>query len=257
MSNGNYYVNQRLFIFIIGFLLLFLLYNFDPFLGNSFLTMFLVSGILYIWDELKGNKVQFRFESKNIFKSLFLALAGLVVLYFVIFGITNASIFELQSEYRPYFEGSKLFSWVGTGVLIPIVETFAFFGIAFELGLDALKVPTSLSLSNPKLLIWLGIIAILFLFFHITAKLLSINSTNALISVGAFALISMVLVVLEKSILGATILHITANSISILTGYGFTALWIAGATAAPIILLLYLTQPNFKIQNIFSGVSRL
>lgn len=217
---------------LLGIILLFLLINFNPELGTIFGLMLIVDYIIY------HDKTWISFEVETDERRLIDILGGMfgyavfIILATVsttvfqqLSAITNPmnAVFERLAASTPIFEKSKFLTFVGWGILIPIVETRFFFGRMMEL--FAYKANVKLALNNIKSWLIFVFISAVFTIFHFSAKAVSATQFDemALFLTFLFGMVSCALVVYMRELSSAIQMHIISNSIaiSVRLGYNF------------------------------------
>lgn len=211
-----------------GLVLLFFLTNMDPSMSSVFSFILIIGFILYWTDKT----VNIRLESKpNRVRSVAVALVAyfvfVVVSAFVLSGLklipsfsfTSAAstysqyLASLFSSYSPALAGNALAVIVAWCVVIPIVETFAFFGGYLEWLSEKFNVP--LAKRGPRFVLVVILVAVIFMLFHLTAK--GVSNNPGLIMTAIFGLVSGVLVFYTGQLLEAILLHIFTNTIGVLS----------------------------------------
>ena len=223
------------FKFIIVFLL-FLLLAFDQDLAMIYLLIMFGDWVWYKSD----NFISFPISrsTSNVLNIYLESLAALG--FFLVFStilvstfspqslISNASIlqsaqsiFHLLATSTPILKGSKILTFLGWGILIPIIETSFFNGRLLEglttyaEGVVGHKI--SLKKISLNLIIVFFVIASGFSLFHITAKGLA---TVPLLITFVFSIISSFLVIRHQELRGAIFIHIITNSAAVLSTFG-------------------------------------
>jgi len=213
--------------------LAFILINFSERLGQIYVVLLIAD---YVWYKA-DKKVSIKFEnsSKGRFKSLliagiasisFLALTSLALKVFSPESLSIAetatqSLFHLLSTATPVLEGSAIFTILGWGFFVAMIETSFFFGRLYEglIEYSSKKIGSNekiFGISKTILIVWL-IIATLFTLFHMTAK--GVKSILLLITF-LFALIQLYLVNKYKHLREAIYMHIIINTLSVLYSLG-------------------------------------
>jgi membrane protease YdiL (CAAX protease family) len=239
MKNFSAMINARIddyFKFTVVFLL-FLLLAFDRDLAMIYLLIMFAD---YVWTK-SDNFVSFKISDPKAMSSTQVYLEGLAGLgLFLVFstflvkfispqslsgGIINEtqSIFQLLSTSTPILQGSKILTFVGWGVLVPIIETSFFNGRLLEglatyaEAITGKKIPLSLAKISLGLVMVIFVVAALFTLFHITAK--GISSIPLLITF-VFSIISSVMVIRHRQLKGAILMHIVTNGAAVLSSFG-------------------------------------
>jgi len=224
---------ETYFKFIVVFLL-FLLLAFDKDMALVYLLIMFGD---FIWVMTDSN-ISFPLSKKGGgWTNIIEAFAGLGIFLFIstflvsIFspqsilagGVLGGSqsIFHLLATSTPILQGSKVLTLVGWGILIPIIETSFFNGRLLE-GLCTYAEPVVGHKIDPTkfstaLFVVMLIVASLFTLFHITAK--GLNSVALLVTF-IFSIISSLLVMRQRELKGATIMHVVVNSLAVISMWG-------------------------------------
>jgi hypothetical protein len=133
----------------------------------------------------------------------------------IIEGQMLLSVFKTFAQTTPALAGSFILTFIGWAIIVPVIETNAFFGTLFEYFSDRFGI--SVQKISATLLIIMVTIAFVFALFHATAKGITNNASLSLTFI--FALMSLVIVFLEKQTRTAVYLHIFANSVAVLTTF--------------------------------------
>lgn len=216
-------ITNRDLLIINGFMLLFLLINFNRDLGNIYIAMLLLS-----WAGFSSDKVKsFTFQSKksSVFQSFFRAslfyvgfilFSGIFLSIFhsgdVVEGQMLLSVLKTMAATTPILAGSLILTFIGWAIIVPVIETNAFFGMLFEFINDRFNI--NINRLNAAVLIVMIVIAFGFALFHATAKGIVNNAALSLTFI--FALISMYIVLKEKQTQTAVMFHTLANSFAVL-----------------------------------------
>lgn len=133
------------------------------------------------------------------------------------------SIFQLLAASTPILQGSNFLTFLGWGIVVPIIETSFFNGRLLEglstYGSDIFERRIrEYDLRDKRLWFVIIIVASLFTLFHVTAK--SLESLPLLITF-IFSVISSVLVIRQKELKGAILLHILTNSLAVASSIGW------------------------------------
>lgn len=217
-----------------GLILVLLLLIFDQTLGLVYSLMLFVSWIWYSTDN-QHTYVMSRPQRNSLSKILvetgvayaaFLFISSFLVSFlepqsaYATGGIQ--SIFQLLSTSTPILQGSKILTFIGWGILIPVIETTLFFGFIQEGLAETLSGVTRSRFAHNKfsiLMFWtIGLVAASFVLFHLTAK--NLDPLSLMIT-GVFAIISGLLVVWQEELRGAIYLHILSNSLVVAKAVGF------------------------------------
>lgn len=220
-------VNDRDLVVMVGFSLLFLLINFNRDLGNIYLGMLLLSYMVFTTDKIKTfnfqNGLTGGFQSllkAFIFYAAFVLFSGFFLSLFhsgdVIQGQIIMSVLKTFSQTTPVLAGSVVISILAWGIIVPIVETNAFFGSLFEYITD--RTNTSMQGMSAKLAIIIVTISFIFAVFHATAK--GVTNNGALSLTFIFAAVSLWLIYQEKQTKTAVYFHIIANVLATMAGFG-------------------------------------
>lgn len=126
------------------------------------------------------------------------------------------SLFQLLATSTPILKGSPFLTFIGWGILVPVIETSFFFGRLLE-GFTTyaehfFNTKISLDHLSIKLLMVIFFVAALFTIFHFTSKEMK---TVPLLITFIFAAISCLLVQRQKQLKGAISLHIGTNSAAV------------------------------------------
>jgi len=219
-------ITNRDLLIINGFMLLFLLINFNRDLGSIYIAMLLLSWAGFFSDKIKT----FTFQKKDhsnlnsiikavLFYTGFVLFSGMFLSVFhsgdVIQGQIIMSVLKTFAQTTPALAGSLILTFIGWAIIVPIIETNAFFGMLFEYITDKFNINVK-SLSATLLIIMVSL-SFLFAIFHATAK--GITNNAALSLTFLFALTSLWLVLKEKQTRTAVYLHIIANSFAVLATF--------------------------------------
>ena len=249
---------SHIFLFNIV-VLAFMYFNFNPNLAGIYALLALANYVLFKTDSFPTVFIE---KTPNRMKSLALAFGGIfvfailstIVLQFTgllsnigaTFGLS--SVIELYAETIPFFAQSAILTFIAFGLIIPIIETDFFFGT----GLEAIKDILGLRFNLRSISTWalFVIISVVFILFHLSAKNISTGATAQLVLVGLFAMISLVIVLVEGQTLGAILFHVFANSIALLDKLGIYSssyqIFILGGIG---LLFLFITK-QFKVVSI-------
>ena len=206
-----------------GVALVWMLFNFDFKLSVAYIVILFLD---YFWFT-NDRKVSFPWINKNISQTaVFIeSIAGFGVFLgltmFFISGFNTQSLINVLSSTTPIFADSVVFTIIGWGFVIPIIETRFFFGSFFE-GITTYLERRLGRTINPQVLsaslfFVMTFVGATFTLFHLSAKGLS---GQALMVTFIFAIISMLLVVRQKSLKGATIMHILSNTLATMASLG-------------------------------------
>jgi membrane protease YdiL (CAAX protease family) len=133
----------------------------------------------------------------------------------------SQSIFHVLATSNPILQGSKVLTFIGWGILIPIIETSFFNGRLLE-GLATYAEPVvghkiDVTKFSMPLFVVMLIVASLFTLFHITAKGLS---SVALLVTFIFSVISSIMVMRQRELKGAIVMHVVVNSLAVISMWG-------------------------------------
>tara|TARA_Y100000310_G_scaffold25289_1_gene24204 strand:- start:5218 stop:6000 length:783 start_codon:yes stop_codon:yes gene_type:complete len=243
---------RRVFGFSV-LILIFMRLVFDPDLAITYLAIAFGAFAIAQSDKFLTLKIE---SVVNRAKSVMLGIAGygvfLLVSTFILpllplLGISVGetsfsinSVIELYAQTQPLLAGNLTLIFLAFGLLIPILETWGI-GLILEGLKDFFKIP--LDIKNPRTYVAAGIIAALTVFFHIQVRGIDINATTALATVFIFFFINVLIIVIEKQILGAIIMHIIANTVAVSVNKGFPVLSLTSPTSIILIgsLVVFLT----------------
>lgn len=219
--------NETYFKFSILFLL-FLLLTFDRDMAMIYILIILGD---FIWFKFDPN-ISFPLEktSENRLSSFIevgIATAGFFMISALIPSfISNQqlnfqSVLSLLATATPVLAGNTILTFIGWGILIPIIETSFFNGRLLE-GLvsvveDRFNIKINLKRFSVPLVIVIITVATFFALFHLTAK--NLASIPLLITF-IFSIISSVLVIRNQELKQAILLHIAVNSMAVLSEFG-------------------------------------
>lgn len=215
--------------------LLFLLLAFDKDLAMIYILIMVGDYIWYKSDDF----ITFNTSSSNISKfrayfegllafGIFLVISQVTVSFLQSQTISgnfvagSQAIFELLATSTPILQGSIFLTFVGWGILVPIIETSFFNGRLLE-GLATYSEPifnskVSLKKLSLNLFLVILVLASIFTTFHITAKgLLAIPLLITFI----FSVISSILVIRHQELRGAIFLHILTNCAAVASSMGY------------------------------------
>jgi len=208
----------------VGLALLFFFFLFDKEMAYAYMAILLVD---LLW-KLSDRKESYPLTKKvgNFTESLVVAIGAYAVFLVInmvsINLIKGSSITFSQSistmSSLPILAGSTAMTVVGWALIIPIVETTFFFGRLLEGGLDTLQLRLNkkidkFTLTKYTILMCL-IISTIFTIFHSKIDLAPI------VTVFVFGMISCILVIKDKQILSAILLHILANGAALAVKFG-------------------------------------
>lgn len=214
----------------LGVILIFMLVNFNKDLGLIYSLMLFLD-----WMMTKESKGVFFPIEKDLRRAGdmiqgFVAYVAFIVLSAMLLSIIKGStaliaplnsVFDVFQSTTPLLSDSKILSFIGWGILIPIIETRFFFGRLLEA--FANQVGNRLSFMSIRTWIVIFIVSSIFAMFHLSAR--AITSTQfdsvAMAMTFLFGVISCVLVIYTKEIASATYLHISSNSVAVSIKQGF------------------------------------
>lgn len=252
----------------IGLLFTLLFFNlvFDPRLAAIFSSMVIIIFFIIIVDK----KRDFYLESKqDRLKSLTYGIVGYIISilasmgYFLIskskdlisdysFGsVANAFAQQqsiLMAEYSPVLADNVLLIVLSFAFLIPFIETWLE-AMAYDFLSDILPGFEKISLTSPRVWLLMLLLSLGAVGLHFSSK--GISNFDALMMVGIFFAISMAIIIKEKQVLGAIIMHIINNTIAIFSLYNINFTnnpWLIWATIA-IGGYLFINSRKIKILN--------
>lgn len=249
--------------FIVGMFLAFVATNIETNLGLIFLGMFSVGAITFLLDKQPTwviEKTPNRLKSAILAYGAYIAVSIISAVGLAIFKLTDnaqiglnsvASTVEIAAQAQLALANSIPLNIFSFGVLIPIVETILFFGIMLEVLQDWTKHRPSLI--DSRTLAFFSLIAGAFTIFHFTS--LGYRD-EALFMVFIFAIVSLILVIYEKQLMSAILLHIIWNTSALLVKFGIVSstsiLIINGAILLGLILIINVTSKVFNTNRIGS-----
>jgi len=221
---------------LVGIVLAFMLINFNEKLGLVFGFLVLLDTAMIL---LTDSQVNYFGPERDItrFKDIITGVFGYAI--FIIFAAVIGSVviggslieaplqavfMKLQST-QPVLEGNQILTFIGWGILIPIVETGFFFGRILQWVAKKFKV--LLDIKNVKAWILFVLISTAFTLFHLTARAVAVTAEGivfdnfALVLTFIFGMISCVLVVWAQELSSATYMHITSNSVAVAGNMGY------------------------------------
>jgi membrane protease YdiL (CAAX protease family) len=215
---------------VLGIILLFLLINFNRELGYIYGLMLIIDYIIFndkSWLSYPIEKDERRVTDilGGVFGyAIFVIMATVSTSVFQNLAAVSTplnAVFERLAASTPIFEKSVTLTFIGWGVLIPIVETRFFFGRLLEV--FARMADVKLSLRSVKSWIVFGFISATFAIFHFSAKAVSATQFDevALFLTFVFGMVSCALVVYSKELASAVYMHIISNSIAVSIRLGF------------------------------------
>jgi len=215
------------------FFLAFLLVNFSERLGQIYVVLLIVD---YWWySRSRGTTIRFEQSSTGRIQSFMIAgIASAVFLFLTSLALkvfspetlsiaetTTQSLFHLLSTATPVLSGSAIFTILGWGFVVAVIETSLFFGRFYQGAANYYSKQFGekiniFKFSKGAVLIWL-VIASIFTLFHMQAK--GIKSILLLITF-LFAMIQLYLVHKYKHLREAIFMHIIINTLSVLYSLG-------------------------------------
>lgn len=228
---------ERNIIILIMFALGFLWLNFDPRLAAIFGFLVTIAGFAILTDKKQTFLVE---KQKARIKSLTLAAVGYAI--FIALSIIALKFLqrtELVSTYSfnsvadafahtmsvtmsntaPALAENIWLTLIAFGILIPIIETWVF-TLLYEVLSEIFPGINQISLKSLRTWFLITLVSLGFMFYHLTAK--GLTNNDALIMVFLFFAVSLTLVLIEKQVLSAIIMHMIANTIAILNSYSIT-----------------------------------
>lgn len=229
-------VSKETMTIIVGVILTFMLINFNEKLGLVFLSIVFLDAIIMLF----GKGINFFGPEQDTTRLIDVVGGVFGYAVFIIIGAVLASILvggpaltqplqavfmKLQST-QPILEGNQILTFIGWGILIPIVETGFFFGrllqwVGYKFGVSQLR------FSDIKTWAVFVFISAAFTLFHLTARAIAVTGSGvvfdnlALVLTFVFGMISCILVVYFKELSAATYTHITSNSLAVAGTMGY------------------------------------
>lgn len=197
----------------------FLATNYNTTLGTTY-SIFAVLSIIYLLLDPQ-REIAFKKDSNSVLTSVFVAgvaVVGFILLSSYVLIPGTKALLNLLASSTPVLANDPLTNKIVFGLLVACTETLFFFVYLFDLIASMANVSISTTnLKNMKL--WSIIIglSLLFMFFHLTAKLSSnaVETTTTLVVVFFMAIFSLLLVVFRKQSLDAVLFHVILNSLAI------------------------------------------
>jgi len=226
-------IKEKTIFALLGIILLFMIVNFDKDMALIFSLMIIIDYLIfkddtfvsYPFERKTDNRILMFFEVALMW-AMFMGLTAVImrILTPSITSLTNAiqTIFELQASTKPALSGNKILTFIGWGVMIPIIETRFFFGRLLELIKDRWK--KSLTILSLAVHIIGVVIGAIFALFHLTARQCGSAQTcqnAALLVTFLFGYVSTLMVIWKGETKQATLLHILTNSLSVGVSLGF------------------------------------
>lgn len=208
---------------LLGLALFLLVSNFDPTLANVYAIGLFLLFVYYAIDKDHSFPIE---KQRNLGKSFLYAVIGYIVVivsstFFKnihIFGITDTrSVLQIMAETQATlaFEKSLWITFFAFAILIPIIET-GILGMILEFIKDNTKI--NFEKLNIALIAVFFIISTFFMYLHLSAK--GVSNEAALMITFIFALVTCVIIFLERQTLGAMLLHIISNSVALIISFG-------------------------------------
>jgi len=214
----------------VAIVVIFFLVNVNEKLGYIFGIMLLVDVIaksLGPWNtpkvDIEGDSIRLRdvFVGVAAYGAFILVVALITPIFQgLIFNTPQQSVFTSLALQTPVLADSQVASFIGWGVLIPIVETSFFFGSLllfvawmFKVRLDNLK--------SWKVWMVIILVAVTFATFHLTARAQAVSSGGisvdevGMLATFIFGIFQGALVVWMKELTEAIYMHVTSNSLSV------------------------------------------
>ena len=226
-------MKMRTFILLLLTLITFTITNVDPTLGLAY-AVFIIS----YWVGLFSDRlVSFPFQrpGQDFFKDFLLfGLIGFGAFYISVVviggilqltagGLTPASVTSLFANIEPFLSGVAIVTFFVFTFLVTLAETNFFFGVIFELLLDAFNI--NKSIREPKAHLIAVTIAAMFAAFHITALGLAIGGgllgNLPLIAAVIFGYISCLMVLYFRATIQASGTHAINNGIVVANKFGW------------------------------------
>ena len=202
--------------------------NINAQLGNIY-AIFALATLMFILLDPKRS-IRFKKSNDSTLGSIVVGAGAYVALIsigtFLLIPIVRKAM-ELLGATTPVLATNPFFQFVTFAIAIPIVETYFFFMVMYDLFASIVGIDIDRrNLTNIKLWGVIIVIALIFMFFHLTAK--GIGATDVLSLVFFMAIISMLLVTWFKTGEGAVYFHCIANGIPSLSLIGFSVLNLIG-----------------------------
>lgn len=221
-TNEGYFKSLVLF-------LLFLLLAFDRDMSMIYLLILIGDYIWYRFDrnivfpleKTKSNRFSALIEAGIATAGFFIISSAVIAFAAVDITPSFQSIVSLLATATPVLKGNKILTLIGWGVIIPIIETSFFNGRLLEGIATYAEKRTGKKINFNKitttLIVVVLVIAAFFTLFHLTAKNLA---SAPLMITFVFSVISSILVIKNKELKQAIILHIITNSLAVLSSFG-------------------------------------
>lgn len=197
----------------------FLATNFNTNLGTIY-SIFTISGILFL---LMDPQRDVPFKKENDFFLTSVVVAGVAVMVFMLLSTYliipgTKSLLNLLASSTPVLANDPLTNKIVFGILVAAAETLFFFTYLFDLlgSMVGIKIEPR-SLKSAKLWFIIFGISLLFMFFHLTAKMTgsAVETSATLVVVFFMSIFSLLLVVIRRQALDAVLFHIILNSLAI------------------------------------------
>lgn len=212
--------NEPMYFLLALLLLLFLNTVFDPQLALYYFLIVTADAIWYAFDKLiiSRSEPQFPIEKTTnnrltIFIETIIFFAGFLIISTFLSKLTIQGMFQAQFNSQiAFLTGETIIKFLTLGIFIPIFETSFFFGRMLEVLKEFInKNFGSVNFTQPNiyLLIVVFMTAGVFSLFHIVAY----QTTQLLMVTFIFGVTSAVMVIKQKELKGAILLHILNNSI--------------------------------------------
>lgn len=197
----------------------FLATNFNNNLGTIYSIFTLASIIYLILDPQRD--IPFKKESNFFLTSV--VVAGVAVVAFMILSTYaiipgTKGLLKLLASSTPVLANDPLTNKIVFGVLVAITETLFFFVYLFDLIASMVRVRVNRAgLANLKLWIIMISLSLLFMFFHLTAKVSGsvVDTASTLVVVFFMAIFSLILVAVREQAIDAVLFHVILNSLAI------------------------------------------
>lgn len=245
-------ITERGLMVLIFMIFLFLTLSFSRTLNVFMITsVFLL--VIFWTDKNKRFVVERRVDR---FRSFLVGVVGYGVALVGFAVVTEffepGTVFSVFSSLRETFANELIFAnipfftWLSTGVLIPIVES-----LGVMLLLEGVGDVTGIRYDLRRFSTWLVIVLVgaLAIVFHTQAKGVSVDATVPLAVVGVFFVVNAVTMIWEGQALGGVIQHVLANNV---------ALFAAGAVSVSLpvvvgigflVFVLFFPQRKFLLFN--------
>lgn len=238
-------VSEGTITIVLGFILTFLLINFNVQLGQifGFIALFDFITIIII---TKFQNRNLRLPSEHddrrindlivgtIGYGLFVVISTIAVPLLTVTKEPFQSVFSTLASSTPVLAGSDILTLIGWGIIIPIVETRFFFGRMYEFFLNSFNA-SDMTYNRKNVLIIL-LVSFIFTLFHLQSRSVAtaasggtvVFDTVALVLTFIFGVVSLILVNQTRELASAIYLHIITNTIATMQNIG--TLGVAGAS---------------------------